>query len=228
MQSLRAVLDKHAAAQQHLGERPVTGSTIGVIGGGDAAIDAARTALRIGAEEVSILYRRTRGEMPADSDEIDEAINEGIDIQFLVAPVEVLCDDFGVTGETIRRDLTELQRERLVRRVHGGAVPWRGTMLVPRLRVREGHMIEEKRRIARAALTEVPERGTLIIDSGSTALHLADMLQRDRDLVVVTNSIPMGEKAKASDTIRVLSVSKLLAEAIHRAHTGSSVSSLFV
>jgi len=48
------------------------------------------------------------------------------------------------------------------------------------------------------------------------------------ETLVVTNSIPIGEKAKASDKIRVLSVSKLLAEAIHRAHTGSSVSSLFV
>ncbi|MGD8684453.1 MAG: DeoR/GlpR family DNA-binding transcription regulator, partial [Chloroflexota bacterium] len=102
-----------------------------------------------------------------------------------------LAEEFGVTGETIRRDLTELQRERLVRRVHGGAVPWRGSMLVPRLEVREGRNVEEKRRIASAALAEVPERGTLIIDSGSTALHLADLLQRDRDLVVVTNSIPI-------------------------------------
>jgi DeoR family fructose operon transcriptional repressor len=102
-----------------------------------------------------------------------------------------LAEEFGVTGETIRRDLTELQRERLVRRVHGGAVPWRGSMLVPRLEVREGRNVDEKRRIAGAALAEVPERGTLIIDSGSTALHLADMLYRDRDLVVVTNSIPI-------------------------------------
>jgi DeoR family fructose operon transcriptional repressor len=102
-----------------------------------------------------------------------------------------LAQEFGVTGETIRRDLTELQRERLARRVHGGAVPWRGSMLVPRLEVREGHNVSEKQRIASAALAEVPERGTLIIDSGSTALHLADMLHRDRDLVVVTNSIPI-------------------------------------
>ena len=102
-----------------------------------------------------------------------------------------LAEEFGVTGETIRRDLTELQSERLARRVHGGAVPWRGSMLVPRLQVREGHMIKEKQRIARAALAEVPERGTLAIDSGSTALHLADVLVRDRDLVVVTISIPI-------------------------------------
>ena len=118
--------------------------------------------------------------------------------------VTKLADDFGVTGETIRRDLTELQRERLVRRVHGGAVPWRGTMLVPRLQVREGHMIEEKRRIARAALTEVPERGTLIIDSGSTALHLADLLHRDRDLVVVTNSIPIMRSLATTERPKVI------------------------
>ncbi len=102
-----------------------------------------------------------------------------------------LADAFGVTGETIRRDLTELQRERLVRRVHGGAVPWRGSMLVPRLEVREGHKVDEKRRIAIAALVEVPQSGSLIIDSGSTALHLADALDRDRDLTVITNHVPI-------------------------------------
>jgi DeoR family transcriptional regulator, fructose operon transcriptional repressor len=102
-----------------------------------------------------------------------------------------LAAEFAVTGETIRRDLTELQRDRLVRRVHGGAVPWRGSMLVPRLEVREGRNVEEKRRIATAALAEVPQSGSLIIDSGSTALHLADVLDRDRDLTVVTNHVPI-------------------------------------
>jgi DeoR family fructose operon transcriptional repressor len=102
-----------------------------------------------------------------------------------------LAADFDVTSETIRRDLAELQRERLVRRVHGGALPWRGSMLVPRLEVREGHNVEEKRRIALAALVEVPQSGALIIDSGSTALHLADALDRDRDLTVVTNHVPI-------------------------------------
>jgi DeoR family fructose operon transcriptional repressor len=100
-----------------------------------------------------------------------------------------LAEEFDVTGETIRRDLTELQRQRLVRRVHGGAVPWRGSIFVPRLEVREGHNVEEKRRIAKAALAEVPQSGSLIIDSGSTALQLADVLDRDRDLTVVTNQV---------------------------------------
>ena len=102
-----------------------------------------------------------------------------------------LAEEFEVTGETIRRDLTELQRQRLVRRVHGGAVPWRGSMLVPRLEVREGRNVEEKRRIATAALAEVPQSGSLIIDSGSTALHLADVLDRERDLTVITNHVPI-------------------------------------
>jgi len=102
-----------------------------------------------------------------------------------------LADEFDVTSETIRRDLTELQRQRLVRRVHGGAVPWRGSMLVPKLDVREGHNVEEKRRIARAAVSEVPQSGSLIIDSGSTALHLVDALDRERDLTVITNQIPI-------------------------------------
>jgi DeoR family fructose operon transcriptional repressor len=102
-----------------------------------------------------------------------------------------LATEFGVTGETIRRDLTELQRERLVRRVHGGAVPWRGSVIVPRLEVREGHNVVEKRRIAKAASAEVPQTGSIIIDSGSTALQLADVLDRERELVVVTNHVPI-------------------------------------
>lgn len=102
-----------------------------------------------------------------------------------------LAEEFGVTGETIRRDLTELQRERLVRRVHGGAVPWRGSVIVPRLEVREGHNVAEKRKIAKAASVEVPQTGSIIIDSGSTALQLADVLDRERELVVVTNHVPI-------------------------------------
>jgi DeoR family transcriptional regulator, fructose operon transcriptional repressor len=115
-----------------------------------------------------------------------------------------LAESFDVTGETIRRDLTHMQRERLVRRVHGGAVPWRGTAIVPRLEVREGINVDEKRRIAAAATGEVPERGSLIIDSGSTALHLADQLDRERDLTVITNSIPIIRSLALSDRPHVV------------------------
>ena len=75
------------------------GKNVAVIGGGNAAIDAARTALRLGAESVKILYRRTRAQMPAWGEEIDAADLEGIEIMTLVAPEEILRDASGkVTG----------------------------------------------------------------------------------------------------------------------------------
>jgi formate dehydrogenase major subunit len=63
-----------------------------VVGGGNTAIDAARTALRCNASKVSILYRRTREEMPADDAEIEDALAEGVDIRFLVAPLAVVAE----------------------------------------------------------------------------------------------------------------------------------------
>ncbi|MBW2731682.1 MAG: FAD-dependent oxidoreductase [Deltaproteobacteria bacterium] len=66
-----------------------------VVGGGNTAVDASRTALRCGADKVSILYRRTRKEMPADEVEVEDAIEEGVNIDFLVAPLEVLTDESG-------------------------------------------------------------------------------------------------------------------------------------
>jgi len=74
------------------GKRPDLGQGVCVIGGGNTAIDCARTSLRLGASNVSILYRRTRDEMPASEKEIEEAIEEGIKIEFLVAPSRVLPD----------------------------------------------------------------------------------------------------------------------------------------
>ena len=76
------------------GEAPV-GKHVAIIGGGNAAIDAARTALRLGAESVKILYRRTRAQMPAWGEEIDAADLEGIEIMTLVAPQEILRDEAG-------------------------------------------------------------------------------------------------------------------------------------
>lgn len=75
------------------------GKRVLVIGGGNSALDAARTALRCGAEEVTIVYRRTRAEMPADPKEVDEAEHEGIKLLFLTAPQAVLGNrETGVTA----------------------------------------------------------------------------------------------------------------------------------
>jgi NADPH-dependent glutamate synthase beta subunit-like oxidoreductase len=73
-----------------------------VIGGGNTAIDSARTARRLGADVV-MLYRRTRDEMPAASEEVDEAIAEGVDMHFLAAPAKVLRDGEQVTGISVQK-----------------------------------------------------------------------------------------------------------------------------
>jgi NADPH-dependent glutamate synthase beta subunit-like oxidoreductase/Pyruvate/2-oxoacid:ferredoxin oxidoreductase delta subunit len=89
------------------GERIDLGKSVVVIGGGDTAIDAARISIRLGAK-VTILYRRTRKEMPAIEEEIDEALNEGIDIQYLAAPTGVIKDGNRVTGiKALRMELGE-------------------------------------------------------------------------------------------------------------------------
>lgn len=76
------------------------GSKVIVIGGGNTAMDVARTAVRLGAENVKLLYRRTRDEMPAEKIEIEEAEEEGVEFNFLVAPVEVTGD--GTRAKKIR------------------------------------------------------------------------------------------------------------------------------
>ncbi len=75
--------------QVSLGEKVKIGESVGVIGGGNAAVDCARTALRIGTRKVTMFYRRTRAEMPAASEEVMEALHEGVEILFLVAPNEI-------------------------------------------------------------------------------------------------------------------------------------------
>ena len=78
---------------------PWVGEQVAIIGGGNSAIDAARTALRLGAKKVTILYRRQRAQMPAWMEEIDSAHLEGIEIMPMVAPKEILRDKAGkLTG----------------------------------------------------------------------------------------------------------------------------------
>jgi NADH-quinone oxidoreductase subunit F len=79
------------------GSVPV-GKKVVVIGGGNAAIDAARTAIRLGAKTVTVLYRRTREEMPAYAEEIEEALQEGVSIEALVAPEEIVVKKGKVSG----------------------------------------------------------------------------------------------------------------------------------
>jgi NADH-quinone oxidoreductase subunit F len=84
------------------GSVPV-GKKVVVIGGGNAAVDAARTAIRLGAESVTILYRRTRGEMPAYAEEIEEAEREGVHLKTLIAPTAIVSQNGHATGVKCRR-----------------------------------------------------------------------------------------------------------------------------
>ena len=86
------------------GSVPV-GRNVVVIGGGNAAIDAARTAMRLGAASVTILYRRTRAEMPAYEEEVEEAEHEGVTLHTLVAPVEILQKGGKVSGVRCNRQV---------------------------------------------------------------------------------------------------------------------------
>ena len=84
--------------QSKLTTDSLAGKKVGVIGGGFTAIDAARTAVRMGAKEVYILYRRTKDEMPATPEEVVEAEEEGVKVMYLVSPKEVLTENGKVEG----------------------------------------------------------------------------------------------------------------------------------
>ncbi len=91
-----------------LGKKVEVGEKVAVIGGGNAAIDSARTALRLGAKQVTIVYRRTTAEMPANPEEVKEAIAEGVHIDYLVAPSRIISRNGKVDLENIRMKLGEM------------------------------------------------------------------------------------------------------------------------
>ncbi len=92
----------------NLGEKVEIGNRVAVIGGGNVAIDSARTALRLGAKEVTIVYRRSLSEMPANLEEIKEAEEEGVKFQFLSAPQEIIIQNGKVSSlRCIRMSLGE-------------------------------------------------------------------------------------------------------------------------
>jgi formate dehydrogenase beta subunit len=90
------------------GRRPIEGKKIAVIGGGNVAMDCVRSAMRIGFEDVNLIYRRTEAEMPADAVEIEEAKEEGVKFNFLVQPIKILAENGKVSGlECLKMKLGE-------------------------------------------------------------------------------------------------------------------------
>ncbi|HUU64233.1 MAG TPA: FAD-dependent oxidoreductase [Dehalococcoidia bacterium] len=91
----------------NLGLKPSLGTRVAVVGGGNVALDAARTALRLGANKVYILYRRSREEMPADAAEVEQTLDEGAEILFLVAPNKIRSKNGRLSVTCVRMELGE-------------------------------------------------------------------------------------------------------------------------
>ena len=90
----------------NLGHAPAVGKTCVVIGGGNVAMDVCRSAVRLGAEKTYVVYRRSAEEMPADPDEVREAMAEGVEFRYLSAPAEIVGEDGKVTA--LKVELMEL------------------------------------------------------------------------------------------------------------------------
>ena len=105
--------------------------------------------------------------------------------------VTALAADLDVTPETVRRDLTQLERRGLLRRVHGGAIPIERLGFEQGVDTRQALLSAEKEAIARAALAEIPDGGAILLDAGTTTYRLAELLPADRELSVVTHSLPI-------------------------------------
>lgn len=116
--------------------------------------------------------------------------------------VAALAEQLSVTHETVRRDLTNLERRGILRRVHGGAIPVERSAGEPALSEKSGVMLAEKRRIAKAALELLPEAGTVLLDAGSTTGELATLFP-DRELTVLTNGLPIANTLLARPSLDV-------------------------
>jgi DeoR family fructose operon transcriptional repressor len=149
------------------------------------------------AEEVTVLYPEERQQA------IATLVAERGRVQ-----VAAVAEEFGVTMETVRRDLAALERVGMLRRVHGGAVPTGALTLVETgLGERNTTRAEQKRKVAAAALDLLPGvDGSLVLDGGSTTAALADILPVDRRLFVATNSVPIATRLSSSPgvTLHVL------------------------
>jgi len=112
------------------------------------------------------------------------------------ASVADLAQTYDVTTETVRRDLAVLDRAGVLRRVHGGAVPVRALHLVePSVDERESTRAECKYAIAAAAADFFPRSGaSVLFDAGTTTARVAALLPADRELLVVTNSVPIAAR----------------------------------
>lgn len=115
-----------------------------------------------------------------------------------------LAETLSVTPETVRRDLTDLERRGVVRRVHGGAIPVERLRTEPGIAEKSARMATEKERIAKVALRYVPQAGTVLLDAGTTTAALAALLPNRTGVSVITNSLPIAMSLAARTSLELL------------------------
>ena len=131
------------------------------------------------------------------------------------ATVVELCGRFKVSSATIRNDLRDLETAGLLIRTHGGAMVKTKTGLEPDMSLRKVQNLEEKRRIAEAALGLVEDGDTIMLDTGTTTYELARLLGQKRDLTVVTNDLPIAMLLEEFDSVRVVLVGGMIRRKFH-------------
>ena len=180
-----------------LGNAPEIGKTVAVCGGGNTAMDACRTAVRLGAENVYVIYRRTRDEMPAEQAEIEEAIEEGVQFKFLTNPDAILGDG---CAQSIRLQCMELGAPDASGRRK--PVPIEGkfeTLAVDSVIMAIG----QKTDFAGLDGLEMTSRGTVLADEGTFKTNLegvfavGDVSNKGADIAISA----VGEGRKAADVI---------------------------
>jgi DeoR family fructose operon transcriptional repressor len=129
-----------------------------------------------------------------------------------------LAATYGVSVETIRRDLQALEEAGVLRRVHGGAIALGRVSFELGLADRDVSMTSEKERIAKAALPELDGASTILLDAGTTTARLAELLPTDTPLTVVTNSLPIAMTLSSRRNITAVTLGGRL-----RDRTGSTV-----
>ncbi|MEJ2156129.1 MAG: FAD-dependent oxidoreductase [Desulfobacteraceae bacterium] len=185
-----------------LGEGRKPGRRVIVIGGGNVAIDSARTCVRMGCDEVVLAYRRSRQEMPADHEEVDQAEEEGVRFHFLTIPIEIVGDQYSVTGvRFIKAKLVEMEGSRRKR-----PVPIEGSeFLMP----------------ADAVIGAVGQRIDQVIMDDLPDLQWSRWDTVETDAVIMQTSMTdvfsAGDVVSGPDTvIGAIAGGKRAAEAIHR------------
>jgi NADH-quinone oxidoreductase subunit F len=151
----------------NMGNEVRVGDRIAVIGGGNVAIDASRSALRLGAKEATIIYRRTRDEMPATGEEIEEALLEGVKIEFLAAPLRIERKNGAVELTCIRMEL--------------GAVDESGRRRPVPIEGNEFSLTFDTLIAAIGQVPEVPKKFGLPLGRGNTVQVDADTLATARE-----------------------------------------------